>query len=84
MLPFIEHAPLALLHASTKCLVFALHNSCGGVTRPPVAVSFDASLVNNPIKKITEETKTDGIAAWNQVVGVDDPNETFGQCIAGE
>ena len=58
---------------------------CGGVIlSPPDAVSFDAGIVNNPSKKLLEETATTGVSAWNTVIGVDDPKETFGQCMAGE
>jgi hypothetical protein len=52
---------------------------------PQTAVSFDASLMNNPAKKLLMKSNTSGVTAWNTVVGADnDATETFGQCIAGK
>ena len=53
---------------------------------PPTAVTFDASasVKNNPADKLLKESNTSGVSPWNTVIGEDDDDETFGQCIAGK
>lgn len=50
---------------------------------PRPAVTFDAGVIKNPAKKLLETSNTSGVSAWNTVIGEDDEDETFGQCIAG-